>query len=253
MRICAVIPSRNHHLVVADVVRRVRAEGLPVYLIDDESGEPAKSVLVALHAPEAGVTVIRLDRRGGKGGAVMAGFERARAAGYSHVLQVDADGQHDLDRLPALIAAAAAAPEALVTGIPEYDQSMPLGRRLGRHITHFWVWIETLSFAIRDSMCGFRVYPLAPVMALMADEPIGRFMDFDIDILVRLAWRGVPVVPLPVAVRYPPENSSNFDLWRDNLRITWMHTRLVLTMLSRLPQILRARRAMRLRTAESVP
>ena len=252
LRICAVIPSRNHHLVVGQVVDRIRANDLPVYIVDDASDEPTRSILAALHAPERGITVLRRDIRGGKGGAVITGFEAAVAAGYSHVVQIDADGQHDLDRLPALLAMAEQSPDTLISGVPDYDESISTGRRLGRYLTHFWVWAETLSFQIRDSMCGFRAYPLAPVMALLASEKIGRYMDFDIEILVRLSWRGVPIQPLPVAVRYPPENSSNFELWRDNWRITMMHTRLVLTMLWRLPQILKHRRAARPTTGRMV-
>jgi len=248
-RPCAVIPSRNHHLAVGDIVRRIRGSSIAVYIIDDASCEPTKAALAALHAPEAGVTVIRRETRGGKGGAVITGFEIAAAAGYSHVVQVDADGQHDIEALPALLAMAGRSPHALVSGVPTYDSSISRGRRWGRYLTHGWVWIETLSFQIQDSMCGFRVYPLDAVLALLASEPIGRFMDFDIEILVRLSWQGVPILAVPVAVRYPPGNTSNFEMWRDNWRITKMHTRLVLTMLRRLPDIIGKRHSGRLRTS----
>ena len=241
-RPCCVIPSRNHHRAVPEIVRRVREAGLPIFLIDDASDEPARSVLAALHAPETGVTLTRLQGHSGKGGAVIAGMELAAAAGYSHVVQLDADGQHDLDRLPELLARARTRPEAVISGAATHDRSVPAGRRYGRYVTHVWVWIETLSFSISDAMCGFRVYPLASVMSLLAEEPIGRFMDFDVEILVRLFWRGVPVEMVPVRVIYPPGNSSNFDLLRDNWRISRMHARLFFTMLGRLPRILRARR-----------
>lgn len=241
-RPCCVVPSRNHHLVVGAVVQRLRDSGLPVFLVDDASDEPARSVLAGLDAPDRGVVVLRLDRRAGKGGAVIAGFERAAAAGFTHCVQVDADGQHDLDRLPDLLVLASANPRAVVSGAAAYDQSVPAARRYGRYLTHAWVWVETLSFRITDSMCGFRAYPLAQTMAVVAAEPVGRFMDFDTDILVRLAWRGVPVIMVPVRVTYPAGNRSNFELLRDNWRITRMHTRLVLTMLCRLPRILGARR-----------
>jgi predicted LPLAT superfamily acyltransferase len=123
----------------------------------------------------------------------------------------------------------------LVTGVPIYDASIPKGRAIGRWITHAWVWVETLSFQIRDSMCGFRVYPLAAVAALLAEgEQIGQRMDFDTEIMVRLFWRGVAVIDVPVAVTYPADNTSNFDLLRDNWRISLMHSRLVFTMLWRL-------------------
>jgi predicted LPLAT superfamily acyltransferase len=241
-RPCCVIPSRNHHLVIGEVVRQVRAVGLPVLLIDDASDEPARSVLARLHTPDAGVTVARLAERGGKGGAVIKGLELAQAAGYSHALQVDADGQHDLSRLPEMLRLAAERPDAVISGAAIYDRSVPRARRYGRYATHVWVWIETLSFQLTDTMCGFRVYPLAPVMALLRSEAVGRFMDFDTEILVRLFWRNVAVRMVPVRVIYPSDNSSNFELWRDNWRITRMHTRLFFTMLARLPSILANRR-----------
>jgi predicted LPLAT superfamily acyltransferase len=241
-RACCVVPSRNHDRVVGGIVGRARQAGLPVFLIDDASDEPVRSVLAGLHAPADGVVVTRLDRRGGKGGAVIKGMELAAAAGFTHVVQLDADGQHDIERLSELLALAATDPGGVVSGAASYDDSVPRGRRYARYLTHVWVWIETLSFRITDSMCGFRVYPLAAVMALLSSERVGRFMDFDIEILVRLCWRGVPVTMLPVKVIYPTGNSSNFDLWRDNWRITKMHTRLVFTMLTRLPSILANRR-----------
>lgn len=231
---CAVVPSHNHWTALGDVVDRLVAAGLPVFIIDDGSAEPARSAIGALHDPERGVRVTRHDVNRGKGVVVVEGFAQAHAAGFTHAVQVDADGQHDLDSLEPLLALAEASPEALVTGLPQYDDSIPLGRKIGRWITHVWVWVETLSFSIKDSMCGFRVYPLEPVMELLKTQGVGHRMDFDTDIMVRLYWRGTPVLGLPVKVIYPPENTSNFDLWRDNLRISWMHTRLVCEMLLRL-------------------
>lgn len=239
---CAVVPSHNHHLVIGDVVGALRAAQLPVYVIDDGSDEPARGVLGRLHEPGRGVKVVRLEPNQGKGGAVVKGFELAAADGYSHVAQIDADGQHDLAALPQLLALGAGRPDALVLGTPVYDDSMPRGRRIGRWATHVWVCIETLSPRVLDSMCGFRLYPLAPVMELLARETLARRMDFDIDVFVRLRWRGVPVLPMPVRVVYPKGNLSNFDLLRDNWRISKTHARLVLTMLGRLPSILRATR-----------
>src|SRR5207302_3603850 len=147
--------------VIGRLVQRARAAGLPIFLIDDASDEPARSVLAQLHVPEAGVTVVRLDKRAGKGGAVITGMELAYAAGFSHALQVDADGQHDLDQLAVFLALAIEQPDAVICGAAIYDRSMPRARRYGRYATHVWVWIETLSFQLTDTMCGFRVYPLA--------------------------------------------------------------------------------------------
>jgi predicted LPLAT superfamily acyltransferase len=239
---CCVVPSRNHYRVVGEIVARVRQFGLPVFVIDDASDEPARIVLAGLHAPADGIVVTRLGERGGKGGAVIKGMELAAASGFSHVVQLDADGQHDIERLPEFLALAAAHPDGVVSGAAAYDDSVPRARHYGRYLTHVWVWIETLSFQITDSMCGFRVYPLAAVTPLLATERVGRFMDFDTEILVRLSWRGVKVTMVPLKVVYPVGNSSNFELWRDNWRITKMHTRLFFTMLTRLPGILAGRR-----------
>ena len=237
-RVCAIVPSHDHWTMVGAVVARLRAAGLPVFLVDDGSSEPARSALAGLHDEARGVTVLRLDPNRGKGGAVMAGFRLALAAGFSHAVQVDADGQHDLDALADLLALSERHPAALVSGRPIYDETVPLGRKIGRWVTHVWVWIETLSLDIADSMCGFRVYPLAAVAPLLVQDRLGQRMDFDPEVMVRLFWAGTPVETLPVKVAYPPGNTSNFDLLADNWRITKMHTRLVIAMLLHLPSIL---------------
>jgi glycosyltransferase involved in cell wall biosynthesis len=233
-RPCAILPSHNHARAVPGIVAALRARGLPVFVIDDGSDAATRASLAQLAVPGNTVRVARLDPNQGKGGAVEHGFRLAMAAGFTHALQIDADGQHDISALDDLLRLAQAHPDDLITGVPVYDRSVPLGRAIGRYLTHFWVWVETLSFQISDSMCGFRVYPLGAVAALLAaGETVGRRMDFDTEIMVRLFWRGVKVIEHPVAVTYPPGNTSNFDLWRDNLRITAMHTRLFFGMLRR--------------------
>jgi predicted LPLAT superfamily acyltransferase/glycosyltransferase involved in cell wall biosynthesis len=238
MNICAVIPSRNHYKMIGSIVQRLRAANLPVFIIDDGSDEPARSAIAALHNEADKIIVYRLDFNQGKGEAVIKGFQLAIAGGFTHALQIDADGQHDLDALPQMLALATTHSETLISGQPIYDDTIPLGRKIGRWVTHIWVWIETLSLRITDSMCGFRIYPLAATQKLLAEENIGRHMDFDTDIMVRLFWRGVAPIMVPLNVIYPIGNISNFQLWRDNWRITKMHTRLFLTMLLRLPSIL---------------
>lgn len=242
VRACAVVPSFNHYRALPGVLAALKQQGLAVFVVDDGNVEPARSALAALHDPDGGVTVARLERNQGKGVAALHGMALADAAGFTHALQVDADGQHDTAALPAMLALAERHPDALVTGVPRYDASAPLGRKLGRWITHVWVWIETLSFRLRDSMCGFRVYPLAAVRRLRdSGAPIGRRMDFDTEIMVRLFWQGTAVAHLPVQVIYPPGNPSNFAMLADNWRITCMHTRLFFGMLRRLPGILTAK------------
>jgi GT2 family glycosyltransferase len=238
---CAVVPTHDHYEVLGTIVWALRGHGLPVVIVDDGSGEPARQAVAKLHVPERDVEVIRLRKNLGKGGAVAAGLRRACERGFTHAVQVDADGQHDIAQLAALLAASRARPEALVAGRAVYDASVPRARRYGRWVTHLWVWVETLSFHIADSMCGFRVYPVAATLGVLDSEPVGEGMDFDTGIMVRLFWRGVPVVQLPVGVVYPEKNTSNFHLYRDNWRVTCMHARLVTAMLCRLPSILRNR------------
>ncbi len=166
---------------------------------------------------------------------MMAGLREALRLGYSHALQIDADGQHDAADIPRFLALSAQHPGSVICGVPVYDAGVPRGRLYGRYATHVWVWINTLSFAIRDSMCGFRVYPLAPVVTLIDSVRIGKRMDFDVEILVRLSWRGMSIVNQPTQVRYPADGISHFDVWRDNLLISRMHATLFAGMLLRLP------------------
>jgi glycosyltransferase involved in cell wall biosynthesis len=235
----AVIPVYNHGDAVGAVVANVRAHGLPCILVDDGSEAGCARVLDALaHRPDAGVTLVRLARNQGKGGAMIAGLRQAARAGWTHALQIDADGQHEAADIPAFLARALASPDAVICGVPVYDESVPTGRLVGRYATHVWVWINTLSLSIRDSMCGFRVYPLAGVGPVLDVPTLGRRMDFDPEVLVRLHWRGVRIVNVPTRVTYPADGLSHFRLGLDNLLISRMHARLFLGMLLRSPALL---------------
>ncbi|HTV77101.1 MAG TPA: glycosyltransferase [Steroidobacteraceae bacterium] len=235
---CAIVPVYDHEHAVARVVAAVRAAGLPCLLVDDGSGETCARELARLAASVPQTSLLRLPVNRGKGAAMAAGFGAACERGYSHGLQVDADGQHALGDIPAFIDAARREPSALICGRPVFDRSMPAGRRYGRYLTHGLVWLNTLSFAIPDSLCGFRVYPLATVLQLMAEEYIGRRMDFDVEIIVRLYWRGVPMRWLPTAVTYPLDGVSHFRMIRDNARMVALQARLFGGMLARLPRLL---------------
>ncbi|MEQ8261871.1 MAG: glycosyltransferase family 2 protein [Alcanivorax sp.] len=242
MRPCIVIPVYNHRHGIGPVLDQLRPHGLPVILVDDGSDADCAEHLreLAAAAPEQ-LSLVRRARNGGKGAAVITGLREAGRRGFSHALQVDADGQHNLADLPAFLRQAEARPDALITGIPVYDRSVPKSRLYGRYLSHFWVWVNTLSLDIRDALCGFRVYPLAPTLALLEQERLGRHMEFDCEVLVRLHWRGVPIINLPTAVHYPRDGVSHFRLWRDNVLIAGMHTRLLLGMLKRLPVLLKRR------------
>lgn len=243
-----VVPVYNHEHAIGITVERLLPHGMPVLLVDDGSVASCAAVLRELASRHAGqVSLLRLDENGGKGAAVIAGMRQAATLGASHVLQIDADGQHDTADVPRFLAESAAHPDAVINGRPLYDESVPTGRLVGRYATHVWVWINTLSLDIADSMCGFRVYPLAATLALLDREYVGRRMDFDIEIIVRLHWAGVPIRTVPTRVTYPLDGVSHFRLWRDNARISAMHTRLFFGMLWRLPRLLlrRVRRSVR--------
>ena len=231
-----VIPVYDHPATIGAVTAQVRAHGLRCILVDDGSSAACAAVLDALVAqhPDA-LALVRLPFNQGKGAAMVAGFREAARRGHTHVLQVDADGQHDCADIPNFLAQARRNPQAVVAGCPIWDDSVPRGRLYGRYATHVWVWINTLSFDIRDSMCGFRLYPLASLVPLLDTVRIGRRMDFDSDVIVRLHWRGVPVLNQPTRVTYPQDGISHFRMWRDNVRISAMHARLFLGMLWRSP------------------
>jgi len=234
---CVVIPVYRHAHLLAQSLPRIRAFGVPCVVVNDGGNREETERLRDL-CRDTGSELCEQFPNQGKGSAVILGMRRAAELGYSHALQVDADGQHNIDDIPRFLALAEASPQALISGVPNYDDSVPRHRYYSRYITHFWVWVETLSLEIRDSMCGFRVYPLAETLALADQVRIGRRMDFDTEVAVRLSWRGMPVISVPTRVIYPDDGISNFRPWRDNLAISWMHTRLCVGMLLRLPLLL---------------
>jgi glycosyltransferase involved in cell wall biosynthesis len=235
---CAIIPVFNHHLALQATVEALLANGLAVILVNDGSDSPATAVMESLVQQFSGVSLVSRLANGGKGAAIKDGLAAAKAQGFSHALQVDADGQHNLADVPVFLAAATKRPEALIVGYPVYDQSIPKHRLYGRYASHIWVWINTLSMEIIDSMCGFRVYPVTASNTLIEGSSIGDRMDFDGEFLVRWHWRGLPLVQRPTKVVYPVDGISHFRLWRDNLLISGMHARLFFGMLYRLPSML---------------
>jgi predicted LPLAT superfamily acyltransferase len=240
VKVAIVVPVYNHGEPLRATAARLAELGLPVLIVDDGSDEATKCAIAAVAALYR-FEVVTLPRNGGKGHAVMAGLRRAAQQGFTHAVQVDADGQHDLLDLPRLLAAAKASPTALICGDPRFDASVPKARLYGRKLTAFWVAVETLSLRMPDTMCGYRVYPLAATLALLDSARLGRRMDFDIEVVVRLHWRNVPIVAVPTAVIYPAGGTSNFRALADNALISKLHTKLTLGMLLRLPLLLTRR------------
>ena len=235
---CIVVPVYDHADGARTLIGRLVPLGIPVICVNDGSAAAHTQALRQLAATYDWVRVVEHDENQGKGAAVQSGLRAAHESGFSHALQIDADGQHDSGDIPKFLAQAKEDPGAVITGQPVYDASVPRGRLMARYLTHVWVWIETLSFSIRDSMCGFRVYPLAPVIAILDRSRPGRRMDFDPEILVRLSWTGTPIISIPTRVIYPEGGQSHFRLFQDNVLITLMHVRLVFGMLWRLPWLI---------------
>lgn len=236
-RPCVVIPVYRHAQSLPPLLDQLRQLQLTCILVND-GGDAQASALMRELARDPLVLLCEQFPNRGKGAAVSTGLRYAAQMGFTHALQIDADGQHNAADIPKFLALAEAHPQALIAGVPQYDESVPRHRLYARYITHFWVWVETLSFQIRDSMCGFRVYPLDETLALINSVALGSRMDFDTQVLVHLFWRGVKMISEPTKVIYPVGGISNFRPWRDNVLITVMHTRLCCGMLVRLPRLL---------------
>jgi glycosyltransferase involved in cell wall biosynthesis len=248
--VCVVIPVYNHEHAIGAVVSSIRAQGLPVLLVDDGCSAACAQELRRLgELPE--VTLLKHEVNRGKGAAVITGFRAAAKLGFTHAIQVDADGQHTLSDARRFVEAARESPDSVICGRPVFDASIPKARLYGRYLTHAMVWLETLSFDIVDSMCGFRLYPLAATLAVVDRQHVGARMDFDTELLVRLQWREVPLRWLDTKVSYPLDGVSHFRMVLDNVRMTSLHVRLTCGMLIRLPMLL-WRKVARTRAARQV-
>ena len=232
------IPSYNPGPKVYDTVRAARARWAPVWVVVDGSTDASVEGLQAMAAHDAGLRILVLPRNMGKGAAVLHGLDAAASQGFTHVLTMDADGQHPAELIPNFMAASARKPQAMVLGVPVFDASAPRLRVQGRKISNGWANLETLWAGIGDSLFGFRVYPIAPLRSVMHGQHWMRRFDFDPEAVVRLCWRGVPPVNLPARVQYFGADEggvSHFHYWRDNALLSWMHARLLLGFAMRLP------------------
>jgi glycosyltransferase involved in cell wall biosynthesis len=239
------IPSYNPGPKVYETVRAARAQWTPVWVVVDGSTDGSAEFLNAMAEQDPGLRVLQLPRNGGKGAAVLHGARAAVQAGYTHLLTMDSDGQHPADRIPAFMSASMQEPQALILGEPVFDASAPGLRVQGRKISNWWSNLWTLWAGIHDSLFGFRVYPAAPLVKVMRHQPWMRRFDFDVEVAVRLCWLGLRPRNLPAPVRYfrPDQGGvSHFNYWRDNALLTWMHARLLLEFLPRLPWLLCRRR-----------
>jgi glycosyltransferase involved in cell wall biosynthesis len=238
------IPSYNPGPKVFETVRAARMQWDPVWVIVDGSTDGTDRALVAMAAVDSGLRVIvnRVNR--GKGAALLEGLQAAAQQGFTHALTMDSDGQHPADRVPAFMAASAAAAHAMILGDPVFDSSAPRVRVNGRRICNWFTNLETLWSGIHDSLFGFRVYPIEPLIQAMHATSWMRRFDFDVEAVVRLSWRGIEPVNLAAHVRYfraEEGGVSHFRYLRDNALLTWMHTRVFFEFLLRLPLLLARR------------
>ncbi len=222
------MPSFDSGRLLARTLAAARAAWAPVWVVIDGSTDhsPAEAEAMARHDPA--IRVLRLPRNQGKGAAIRHGLRAAQAGGFTHALVMDADGQHPADRIAAFMAASAASPDALVMGSPVFGAEAPWARVAGRRISN-WLGAIEAGRPVGDTLFGFRVYPIAPLLAVMAAGSGMRRFDFDPEAVVRLAWRGTPLIHLPAPVRYlgPAEGGvSHFNYLRDNLLLAAMHLRI---------------------------
>ncbi len=235
------IPSYNTGERLFSTVLAARAQWNPVWVVVDGSTDGTGERLQQMAESDAGLRVWLLPDNQGKGAAVLHGLVTAKAAGYTHALTMDSDGQHPASLIPAFMHASLARPETMVLGRPVFDASAPLLRVRGRKVSNGWTQLETLFAGIGDSLYGFRVYPVADLIAVMARQPWMRRFDFDTEAVVRLAWRGVKPVNIDAPVKYLTAQEggvSHFNYVRDNLLLSWMHTRLMFEFVLRLPNLI---------------
>jgi glycosyltransferase involved in cell wall biosynthesis len=236
------IPSYNTGRILRETVVGALAMKSPVWVVIDGSTDGSPETIRDLEGPQnPGFRLISLARNSGKGAAVFHALKLALESGFTHILSMDADGQHPAAQIPLFLQLSAVHPEAAIFGKPVFDASAPALRVNGRKVSNFWAHLETLGWGIEDSLFGMRVYPAADLFAVMKSTGFARRFDFDPEVAVRLAWRGVPILNLPTPVRYPSKEEggiSQFRYFRDNTLLTWMYFRLLFGFVIRLPKLL---------------
>lgn len=233
------IPSYNTGPILRKTVESAVALGKPVWVVFDGSTDGSPDLLNDLRAEN--LRILHLETNSGKGAAVLHGLRQAIEAGFTHVLTMDADGQHPANMVPQFLALSAAHPEAAVFGRPVFDSSAPALRVNGRKVSNFWANLETLGWGVDDSLFGMRLYPARELLEVLESTAFARRFDFDPEVAVRLCWHGVPIINLPTPVRYPSKDEggiSQFRYLRDNTLLTWMHARLVIGFVLRLPLLI---------------
>ncbi len=236
---CIVVPHFDHLSQFRRILPALAATGYPLLVVDDASPlDTVEALAELLDKAECETTLLRHSENAGKGGAVMTGLRAAHQRGYTHALQIDADGQHDTVDIPVFFSEATRHPDSMICGEPVFDEGISKLRYYGRFLTLSLSWLESVSTTIRDALCGMRLYPLDRVVELIDKSSPGRRMAFDPEILVRAVWEGIELRFVKINVCYPKDGRSHFHYFGDNVEISWMHTRLLAGMLIRLPRLL---------------
>lgn len=242
MRICVLIPHYEHAAAIGPLLERLEPHGLPCIVVDDGSGAAAREVLRALAARFSWVTMVWRERNGGQGAAKRSGYRAALGAGFTHAVEMDADGQHNTDDLPRFLALMKANPSAVVLGTPQFGEDAPRARIWGRQLSRALVWLACGSMAVTDPLCGYRGLPLAAAVEVIDSSHTGDRMTHDPEFAVRLFRAGLPILNLPTRVSYPTDGVSHFDMLRDNLRLAATYLRLLAELPLATPAIVLARR-----------
>jgi glycosyltransferase involved in cell wall biosynthesis len=241
MNPCLLIPIYDHGSTIRRVVESLATANLPLVIVNDGSGSATRATLDRIASDFAWVEIRYHAVNQGKGAALVTGYRAAAERGFTHVIQLDADAQHEAADVQRFLAVAGENPDSLVLGQPIFGNDAPRSRLYGRKLSVGLVWLATLSRDVRDPLCGFRCVPLGPVLHLVSRVPMGRRMDFEPELAVRLVWMGVPVLNVATRVSYFPDGISHFDVVRDYIRLAWLYTRLAIGMLLRAPALLRRR------------
>lgn len=241
MKYCIIVPHYKHEVLFEKFLPSLASLQLPCIVVDDGSGDTSVEKLKQLLAPYPNFHLVLHQSNRGKGASVITGCYHASAMGFSHVLQLDADGQHNIDDAQKLLDYSKEHPTAFISGQPYFDETAPFARKYGRKITDFWVALETLSLKIKDGLCGFRVYPVKQIEHVFDNYYLGPRMDFDPELLVKAVWAGIDLHFIPTKVIYHDDTVSHFHYLKDNLMLIRLHVRLMFGMVVRLPRLLYAR------------
>lgn len=236
MSYCIAVPHFNHLRQFRAFLPQLLASGLPIIVVDDGSDEDQQAQLEILLQDAAAATLLKHSRNSGKGAAIVTAAHHARSLGHTHILQIDADGQHDATQIHRFVEESRQHPQALVSGAPVFAADAPAARVQGRRVTNFFVALETLSMGVKDALCGFRVYPLAELEHVLDRHNIASGMGVDTDLMVKSAWENIELRFLDIDVQYAENGVSHFDYLRDNLRLVQLHVRLLAGTLLRLPR-----------------